>query len=95
MQEVKKFSDLQVSNTYEVAGLSDPYNSKYGISYVLQVVNKETNEAIQIWSTNLLAEYISSVCPNSKFTFTVSERDNKKYPVIDGYKKERKFKILY
>lgn len=94
MQEVKKFNDLSVSETYEVIGYSGPYNSKYGISYILKISDIKSSVTMEIWSTNLLAKYICNVCPNSKFAFTVSERDNKKYPVINGYNKQREYKML-
>ena len=94
MEAVKKFSDLTVGNTYTVIGYDDPHTSKYGISYILKITEPNSDNMIQIWSKNLLAEYISTQCPDKKFRFTVSEMDNKKYPVIDGYQKARKFRLL-
>ena len=96
MEEVKKFQDLRVGETYIVQSYYGPYNSRYGISYILNIANAHSSDdsIMQIWSTNLLAEYISKVCSYRKFTFTVHERQNKKYPMIEGYIKQRKFKEL-
>ena len=94
MEEVKKFRDLVVGETYTVHGYSDPYNSMYGISYILEISETNSNDKLKIWSTKLLAEYISTVCPHNKFRFTVNQRDSKKYPVIEGYRRGHKFKEL-
>ena len=100
MEEVKKFQDLIVGETYIVQSYHGPYNSRYGISYILNITNAYSSDvALSIWSTNLLAEYISIVGPDrtfSLFSFTVSlnEWNNKKYPVIPGFIKERNFTLL-
>ena len=94
MESPKKFNDLAVGNTYVVQGYSDPINSQYGISYILKISELNSSVSFDMFSTNMIAEYISKSRPSNKFTFTVNERNNKKYPVIDGYKKERKFRML-
>lgn len=96
MQSVKKFNDLKAGGTYTVLGFDGPINSKYGTNYVLKVSETNSDLSFELWSTNLLAEYISNVRPPKKFIFTVglNERDGKTYPIIDGYKKERKFTML-
>ena len=74
----------------------DPRNSKFGIgiNYILKISKENSNEVFEIFSTNLLAEYIYTVKLDKLFKFTVHERNNTKYPVIDGFKKERKFTML-
>ena len=96
MEEVKKFRDLVVGKTYIVHSYSEPYNSNYGISYIVRISNAHSDydNIIKIWSTKLMAEYISTVCPHNKFRFTVNQRDSKKYPVIEGYRRGHKFKEL-
>ena len=96
MENVKKFSDLEVGSTYSVYGYSDPRNSKFGIgiNYILKISKENSNEVFEIFSTNLLAEYIYTVKLDKLFKFTVHERNNTKYPVIEGFKKERKFTML-
>ena len=94
MEATKKFNDLVVGNTCVVLGCSDQYNSKYGINYILLLKDTATDEKINVWSTNLLAKYISNEKPDKKFTFQVGERDNKKYPIIDGYRTQIKFNMF-
>jgi len=40
MESIKKLNDLITGQTYVVVGYSDPINSKYGVNYILLVVNK-------------------------------------------------------
>ena len=89
-----KFSDLNAGSKYVVQGYDGPINSKYGFNYFLKVSEINSDAMFEMWSTNLISEYISNVNPTAKFTFTVHERDNTKYPMIDGYKKVRKFTML-
>jgi len=94
MEQVQKFSDLVINNTYVVHGYSDPINSKFGTNYILIISEENSNENFEIWSTNSLAEYISNIKSKTKFTFVVKEKNNAKYPLIENYKKERKFNML-
>ena len=96
MQSVKKFSDLKAGSTYTVLGFDGPINSNYGTNYVLKVSEANSDESFEIYSTNSIAEYITNVRPTKKFMFTVklNEGDNKLYPIIDGYRKQRKFTML-
>jgi hypothetical protein len=94
MDQVKKFNDLVINNTYVVHGYSDPINSKFGANYILIISEQNSNENFEIWSTNSLAEYISNIKPMTKFTFVVIEKNDTKYPLIENYKKERKFNML-
>lgn len=94
MESIKKFSDLTSDTTYVVHGYDGPINSKFGINYVLLVNEINTDDSFQMWSSNLLAEYITEKNPTDKFKFVVKEKNNTKYPAIEGYIRERKFKIL-
>ena len=96
MESVVKFSDLKIGSTYCVQGYDGPNNSKYGITYILKISEINSDISFDIWSTNKLSEYITTFKPTTKFTFTVglNERNNKPYPVIEGYKKERKYTML-
>ena len=94
MERTKKFSDLTTGTTYIVKGYNGPINSAFSNSYILLVTEKDSDVEFEIWSTNLLAQYIKDKSPTDKFTFTVNERNNNKYPVIEGYKKARTFKLL-
>jgi hypothetical protein len=58
------------------------------------VSEKDSDDQFEVWSTNLLSEFITTNNVNNKFTFTVNERNNTKYPVIEGYRKARNFKML-
>ena len=82
MENIQKFQDLKVDSTYSVLSFSSPIHSKYGISYILNI-----DDEFEMWSTNSLAGYISTEKPTKKFNFTVKERKDSKYPVIEGYKK--------
>jgi hypothetical protein len=94
MEQVKKFNDLVIDNTYVVHGYSDPINSKFGINYILLISEKDSEENFEIWSTNSLAEYIRNIKSGTKFNFVVKEKNNTKYPLIENYRKERKFNML-
>ena len=94
MESISKFNDLITGQAYTVLGYSDPINSLYGLHYILVVTEQNSTEDFELRSTNLLAEYISSIEPKGKFTFVVNERNKVKYPVIENYKKERKFTML-
>jgi len=94
MESIKKFNDLITGQTYVVVGYSDPINSKYGVNYILLVGEQNSTEHFEIWTTNLLAEYISTINPKRKFTFVVRERNGMKYPLVENYKKERTFNML-
>ena len=94
MEPIKKLNDLVSGQTYVVVGYSDPINSKYRINYILLVGEQNSTEHFEIWTTNLLAEYISTKKPKGKFTFVVNERNGMKYPLIENYKKERTFTML-
>jgi len=94
MESIKKFNDLKSGSTYAVQGYEGPKNSKFGFNYILLIKDTNSNEMYEVWSTNLLAEYISQKSPKDKFTFTVQERNGHKYPVIDNYRKPRQFTML-
>ena len=94
MESISKFNDLITGQTYTVLGYSDPINSLYGLSYVLIVTGQNSTDQFELRSTNLLTDYISNIEPKGKFTFVVNERNKVKYPVIENYKKERKFTML-
>ena len=95
MGSIKKLNDLITGQMYVVVGYSDPINSKYEINYILLVSEDNPNERFEMWTTHLLAEYISNEKPKGKFTFVVNERNGVKYPLIENYKKERAFNMLY
>jgi len=95
MESIKKFNDLETGQMYVVVGYSDPINSKYGLSYILLVSDQISTERFEMWSTNLLAEYISDIKPKGKFTFAVYQRNGMKYPLIENYRKDRTFNMLY
>jgi len=94
MESIKKFNDLKTGCTYTVQGYDGPKNSKFGINYILLISDRDSNETYEVWSTNLLADYISQENPKEKFTFTIQERNGQKYPVIENFKKPRKFTML-
>jgi len=94
MEPTKKLNDLTTNNTYIVQGYSTSVNSKFGNNYILLLCEKDSCDTFEMWSTNSLAEYINTVKPKGTFTFTVNERNNLKYPVIENYKKERNFTML-
>ena len=94
MESIKKFNDLITGQMYAVVGYSDPINSKYGLNYILLVSEQNSTERFEMWTTNLLAEYISNTKPKGKFMFVVNERNGMKYPLIENYKKERTFNML-
>ena len=91
MESIKKLNDPITEQMYEyvVVGYSDPINSKYGLNYILLVSDQISTERFKMWTTNLLAEYISNKKPKEKFMFVVNERNGMKYPLIENYKKER------
>ena len=95
MESIKKLNDLITGQMYVVVGYSNPINSKYGLNYILLVSDQISTERFLMWTTNLLAEYIFNTKPKGKFTFVVNERNGVKYPLIENYKKERKFNMLY
>ena len=94
MESIKMLNDLLTGQTYVVVGYSDPINSKYGLNYILLLSEDNPTERFQMWTTHLLAEYISKEKPKGKFTFVVNERNGVKYPLIENYKKERTFNML-
>ena len=59
------------------------------------VSEQNSTERFEMRTTNLLAEYISNEKPKGEFKFVVNERNGVKYPLIENYKKERKFNMLY
>ena len=95
MESIKKLNDLITGQMYAIVGYSDLINSKYGLNYILLVSEQNSTERFEMWTTNLLAEYISNEKPKGKFTFVVNERNGVKYPLIENYKKERTFNMLY
>jgi len=94
MESIKKLNDLITGQMYVVVGYSDPINSKYGINYILLVSDQISTERFEMWTTNLLAEYISNEKPKGEFKFVVNERNGVKYPLIENYKKKRTFNML-
>ena len=95
MESIKKLNDLITGQMYVVVGYSDPINFKYGLNYILLVSDQISTERFEMWTTNLLAEYISNEKPKEKFQFVVNERNGMKYPLIENNKKERTFNLLY
>ena len=61
MESVQKFKDLKINNTYCVIGFSDPIKSKFGTSYILEIVDDKDD--FEIWSTKSLAQNISTENP--------------------------------
>ena len=94
MESIKKLNDLITGQMYVVLGYSEPMNSKYGLNYILLVSEQNSTERFEMWTTNLLAEYISNLKPKGKFTFVVYQRNGMKYPLIENYRKERTFNML-
>ena len=94
MELIHKFKDLEASHTYCVLGYDGPIKSKYGNTYVLKIKDVKYDSEFQIWSTASLTKYISDNRPTEKFTFIVKEKNDIKYPMIEGVTKERKFIML-
>ena len=94
MESIKKLNDLITGQLYVVVGYSEPMSSKYGLNYILLVSEQNSTERFEMWTTNLLAEYISNLKPKGKFTFVVYQRNGMKYPLIENYRKERTFNML-
>ena len=94
MNQLQKFQDLEVNHTYCVLGY-EAKNSKFGDSYALKIKDVNSESEFEIWSTNSLAQYITNFKPTNRFTFTVKVGENNiKYPVIDGNRRERNYKML-
>ena len=93
MERTKKFSELTTNTTYIVKGY-EAINSQFSTSYIMLISEKDSDVEFEVFSTNLLSEYIKENNPSDKFMFTVNERNNNKYPVIEGHKKPRNFKML-
>ena len=84
-----KLQDLKVDVKYTVVSYK-PVNTKFGKSYILEIVEDGTNNRIKIWSSNKINEYIKTENKSEKFAFRVRliERgkfEGKKYAEIEGF----------
>ena len=84
-----KFQDLKIDVKYTVVSYK-PVNTKFGKSYILEIVEDGTNNRIKIWSSNKINEYIKTENKSEKFGFMVRliERgkfEGKKYAEIEGF----------
>lgn len=79
MEHTKKLQDLEMNIKYEAISRKE-INTKYGKSYILQVVDENKNE-FELYSTKYITEYIDNEKPKTPFTFTVNE----KYVKIENY----------
>lgn len=88
-KKILKFQELESNNIYSVISYSNQIKSKYGISYILNIKNIKTGQSCKIWSTKLLAKYITNLKPTKKFIFTTLVDNNKEknflYRYIEGY----------
>ena len=66
-----KFQDLKLNRTYNVIEFSKPINSKFGTSYILKVTKMGSTDQFKVWSSPVLAKYITKEKPKEKITFTI------------------------
>ena len=94
--KVQKFKFLKVNQKYEVWGIDGPFpsNDKNKNFYVLLISEFGSKETFTVYSTNMLAEYIDGRKSKKKINFTVAEKNGKKYPIIEGYRKRRNWTVL-
>ena len=98
--KVQKFKFLKVNQKYEVMKIDGPFPSNYKKDdknknfYVLLISEFGSKETFTVYSTNMIAEYIDGRKTKGKFNFIVKEKNGTKYPVIEGYSKERKWIVL-
>jgi hypothetical protein len=83
MERTQKFQDLEINNKYKVIARKE-INSKYGKTYILQIIDDSENE-IEIFSTKYLTTYIDVEKPRGPFQFTVAGDNNTKYVKIENY----------
>ena len=98
--KVQKFKFLKVNHKYEVWKFDGPFPSNYIKNYknknfyVLLISEFGSKETFTVYSTNMLAEYIDGRKSKKKINFTVAEKNGKKNPIIEGYKKTRNWTVL-
>jgi hypothetical protein len=85
MEDIKKFKDLTLNNSYTVEEYSAEFKNKYGVSHILAITDNQTGEKIKIWSNKMLTNYISDEKPLQKFIFTVKQYKEHKVADIKGY----------
>ena len=93
MEDIKKFKDLKLNNSYTVEDYSAGIKNKYGVSHILTITDNETDEKIKIWSNKMLTNYISDEKPQKKFKFTVKMYKEFKVADIDDYERIKVIKL--
>jgi hypothetical protein len=91
---IHKFQDLKLDREYQVHQYSELFTTTYGESIILLVSKEESDKTFEVYATKLIVQYIKEIKPKRKFTFTVKEHNDKKYPSIEGYNQERKWRSL-
>jgi len=64
------------------------------MNYVLLVCEQNSGETFEVWSANLLADYIGGVEPGGRWTFVVGGGNNVKCPVVGNHGKGGDFGML-
>ena len=80
-----KFQSLELDQTYQVQQYDKIYKTPYGDSCILLVSEEKSEEPFELFATKLLTKYIQTEKRKKKFYFTVKEKNDNKYPVIEGY----------
>ena len=92
MEDIMKFTDLKLNNSYTVEDYSAGFKNKYGVSHILTITDDQTGEKIKIWSNKMLTNYISDAeKPLKTFIFTVKQYKEHKVADIKGYDR---FKVV-
>jgi len=92
--ESRKFQTLELNQKYQVKKYDGPFKTDYGDYYILLVSEEQSDETFELYATKLLTQYITETMTTKKFSFIVKEKKGNKYPVIEGYSKERKWTVL-
>jgi len=88
MDRTKKMQELEINNKYKVLGRKE-INTKFGKTYILQVVDENENE-LELYSTKYITEYIDKEKPKGPFQFTVTGDDSMKHAKIENYNRNSK-----
>ena len=80
-EDIIKFQNLEVNRTFTVKGIKT-FDSKFGKSHILKVLENGKDECRYTWSSNAINEYIKHEKLEKKpkkFTFTTRTLTSGKY----------------
>jgi hypothetical protein len=92
MNDTQKFQTLKLNQKYQVNAYTESFRTEFGESRILLISEDGSDEAFEVYATKLLLRYVNEMQKkNERFSFTVKEKKEVKYPYIEGYSIERKW----